>query len=117
MIKEIMKTRSRLLRNNSTDSENYLWYFLRSRNLNGYKFKRQFIIGTYIVDFVCLHKKLIVELDGGQHEQTIRYDTKRDAYLKAEGYRVLRFWNTEVLTEIDEVLEVILDTLNGSPSP
>ncbi len=115
-MKKIMQTRARALRKNSTDVENHLWYFLRSRNFNGYKFRRQYVIEPYIVDFICIRKKLIIELDGGQHEQAMNYDERRTRFLKARGYTILRFWNNEVLTETEGVLEVILDALS-MPSP
>jgi len=73
-----------------------LWFALRDRRLAGFKFVRQEAIGSYIVDFVCRDRKLIVEVDGGQHVESVR-DLKRDAELAAEGYRVLRFWNSDVL--------------------
>jgi len=91
-------TRAKQLRKNSTDTEQHLWYFLRAKRLNGYKFKRQYVIGDYIVDFVCIERKLIIELDGSQHMDALDYDLKRTDYLVNLGYRVLRFWNHDVLT-------------------
>jgi very-short-patch-repair endonuclease len=99
----------RALRNNPTQAENYLWYILRLKNL-GVKFRRQGVIGKYIVDFVCFEKKLIIEIDGGQHSDNID-DKKRDACLKKQGYNVLRFWNNDVLTSREEVIKNITDNL------
>jgi very-short-patch-repair endonuclease len=102
----------RRLRSDSTDAEYLLWYELRNRALNGYKFVRQFSIGPYFVDFVCRRKKLVVELDGSQHNDNA-YDMRRDAWLNTQGYSVLRFWNAEVLKERKEVLATILAVLEG----
>src|SRR5207237_10375773 len=83
----------------------------------GHKFKRQFLIGRYIVDFVCLEARLVVELDGGQHADQAAYDEVRDTFLKARGFRVLRFWNLEFLTNQDGVLETLLCQLEVAPRP
>jgi len=107
-----MLKRAKRLRKNSTDVERYLWSFLRNRYLNGYKFRRQKIIGHYIVDFVCEKKKIIIELDGGQHAINEKYDDKRTLFLKNKGYTVLRFWNVSVFTETYGVLETILKQLD-----
>jgi len=109
--------RARKLRKNSTDTEQRLWYFLRAKRFNGYKFKRQYIIGNYIVDFICIENKLIIELDGSQHIDAIKYDMKRTNYLIDRGYNVLRFWNNDVLQNTDGVLQEILNVLPPSPSP
>lgn len=109
--KQEMKNRARMLRKNATLAELNLWYNLRNRSLNGYKFHRQFVIGFYIVDFVCWEKKLVVEIDGGQHADNIKYDEARTAYLNSRGFQVLRFWNDEVLTKTKSVLENILEAL------
>jgi very-short-patch-repair endonuclease len=89
-----------------------LWLELRDRRLNGFKFVRQEAIASYIVDFVCREKKLIIEVDGGQHANS-RSDDARDAVLSAEGYQVLRFWNSDVLTNREGVLNVILARLQS----
>ena len=94
-----------------TDAENRLWYFLRNRRLNGYKFVRELAIDCYIADFVCREKRIIVEIDGGQHMEAMEYDQRRTAFLEKKGYRVLRFWNNEVFTNVNGVLETILDLL------
>ena len=115
---------AKLLRRNLTDAEQKLWYHLRAHRFMGRKFKRQKPMGRYVVDFVCLEEKLIIELDGGQHAESVEYDHVRDSWLRSEGYTVLRFWNNELMNEMNGVLEQIrltLDsgvrTLSPSPSP
>ena len=103
------------LRINSTDTEKYLWKYLRGRQLEGFKFRRQHPIGKYIVDFVNLERKIIIEVDGGQHLEN-KKDKLRDKWLEEQGYDVLRFWDNEVLTNIEGVLELIREKLS-SPSP
>ena len=98
---------ARQLRSKQTDTENLLWSRLRAHRLSGLKFRRQQPIGAYVVDFVCPEKKLIIELDGGQHQERIGYDAVRDAWLKSEGYIVLRYWNNEVMGNLEGVLEDI----------
>ena len=110
------KQLARTLRKNQTDAENWLWRNLRNRDLGGWKFRRQYWIGNYIVDFVCVEKKLIIELDGGQHAIQVEQDDQRSEFLKGKGYQVIRFWNNEVLQEGEAVLNVILSHLNN-PSP
>ncbi len=105
---------ARSLRNNATEAEKHLWYMLRLKNL-GVKFRRQTVIGHYIVDFVCLEKLLVIEVDGGQHADSEK-DKIRDRWLKAEGFEVLRFWDHDVLGNRDGVLEKIMERLN-TPSP
>ncbi|HZP75624.1 MAG TPA: DUF559 domain-containing protein [Pseudolabrys sp.] len=104
------KARSRELRHSQTDAERKLWFALRDRRLAGHKIVRQEPIGLYIADFVCREQKLIIEVDGSQHADSLR-DKVRDAFLQSEGYRVLRFWNTDVLKNKDGVLSVIRDNL------
>ena len=99
--------RARALRRNQTEAEKKLWSALR-RNALGHSFRRQHPIGSYIVDFVCLDAKLIVEADGGQHDEIrAEHDAARTAWLKERGYTVLRFWNNEILGNIDGVVESI----------
>jgi adenine-specific DNA-methyltransferase len=107
-------TKARTLRQQMTDAERILWHRLRRRGLSGYKFRRQQPIGPYIVDFVCLSQRLVVEVDGGQHTESIADDRARSQWLQTKGYRVIRFWNHEVLTETDQVLESILEALTVS---
>jgi very-short-patch-repair endonuclease len=109
-------TRSRTLRLNSTDAEKKLWNRLRSRGIGGPKFVRQDPIGRYIVDFICRERRLIVEVDGGQHATDPR-DAVRDKWLADHNYRVLRFWNNEVLQNIDGVLQVIVEALDVETPP
>ena len=112
------KAKARELRKQSTDAENALWYFLRNRQLTGYKFRRQAPVGKYIVDFLCFERKLVVELDGGQHQERTTYDSERTKMLEARGYRVVRFWSSQIFEEIESVQEAILIALNeGTPSP
>ena len=106
---------ARKLRRNQTDAERTLWFRLCDRRLNGMKFRRQVMIGDYVVDFCCESARLIIELDGGQHVESAAADAKRTADLEARGYLVLRFWNNDVLRNIDGVLEAIIDTLSPVP--
>ena len=101
------------LRSNMTNEESKLWYHLRAKRFFGLKFKRQVPIGNYIVDFLCPDKKLIIELDGGQHNEdnNISYDSERTKYLESEGYTVLRFWNNDVNKNTESVLETIKNTI------
>jgi very-short-patch-repair endonuclease len=107
---------ARRLRATQTDVEKLLWRHLRAHRLQGHKFKRQQPIGIYIVDFVCFDQKLIIEVDGSQHMNSSA-DLQRDQWLNSQGYKVLRFWNNEVLQNIEGVLERILDDLSPSPQP
>ena len=106
---------ARNLRKNSTDSERQLWYYLRAKRL-GYKFKRQVPIDYFIVDFVCFEKHLIIELDGGQHQEMRVYDKQRTEALRKKGFQVLRFWNNDVLENIEGVLEAITQALSPALS-
>jgi len=117
--KTLMRQRNfaRAMRHMPMDAERKFWWQVRDRRLNGYKFKRQFLVGPYIVDFVCLDHRLVVELDGGQHSRQVAYDEARSAFLKTRGYRVLRFWNYDVLTDMDGVLERVRRELGQPPSP
>jgi very-short-patch-repair endonuclease len=101
------RSRARAMRRAPTDSELRLWRILRDRRLSGFKFRRQVPVGPYIVDFLCVGAKLIVEADGSQHAESPR-DAVRDAYLESQGWKVLRFWNNEVLQNREGVLETIL---------
>jgi len=102
------------LRRNQTDAEERLWAHLRNRRLGGFKFRRQATVGFHVADFLCPEKRLIVELDGGQHSEEA--DARRTARLEALGYRIIRFWNNEVLGNTDGVLQVILATALALPS-
>lgn len=110
--------RARGLRQDMTDAERKLWYRLRNRQLSGWKFRRQHEVDHYIVDFVCTDAMLVVELDGGQHAEQADDDARRTRHLQTLGYRVPRFWNNDVLTDTESVLEVILAALaNPAPHP
>jgi very-short-patch-repair endonuclease len=100
---------AKTLRRHSTDAEALLWKKLRARQLRGIKFRRQQPIEEFIVDFVSFEKRLIIELDGGQHAEARQRDMERDRLLRSHGFEVLRFWNNEVLENIGGVLEVIRD--------
>jgi len=102
---------ARALRNNATGPERILWSRLRKRGLGGFRFRRQRPIGPYICDFVCLSEKVIIELDGSQHVGQSAYDLRRDAVLRSNGFRVLRFWNGDVVQRLDVVLETIHEAL------
>ncbi|MCK6685490.1 MAG: endonuclease domain-containing protein [Thermoanaerobaculia bacterium] len=95
-----------------TDAERLLWRRLRLRQLEGYKFRRQVPLGPFIVDFLCLEANLVIELDGGQHVEAAGYDRNRTSYLQEQGFRVIRFWNGEVLQRTDEVVDEILRNLS-----
>jgi very-short-patch-repair endonuclease len=100
------------LRQSQTDAENILWYYLKNRNMKRLKFRRQHVLQGYIVDFVCLEKKLIIELDGSQHVNQEAYDAIRTKVLENDGFKVIRFWNNDVLERIGIVLEVIYSALD-----
>ena len=102
------------MRSNMTKQEQKLWNVLRAKRFYGFKFKRQVLIGDYIVDFLCPEKKLIIELDGGQHNtpEIIKYDNERTEFLVSKGYKVLRFWNNDIQDNLDGVCEVIKKELD-----
>ncbi len=106
---------AKVLRQNQTNAEGLLWHYLRNKQMDGHKFRRQQPIGPYIVDFACMPRKLIIELDGGQHAKQKTYDEKRDTFLKDMGFRILRFWNNEVFENCFGVLENIYDVLHHHP--
>ena len=101
------RARSRDLRQNMTEAEKRMWQILRSRQMNGFKFRRQVPMRRYIADFVCHEAKLVVEIDGGQHHHLSPGETERTRVLQSEGYRLLRFWNNDVLANPDGVYEAI----------
>jgi very-short-patch-repair endonuclease len=106
---------ARRLRRDATDVENRLWYHLRARQVANAKFRRQEPIGPYVVDFCCVEAKLVVELDGGQHADRQQQDQQRSAFLNKCGFRVLRFWNHDVLQNIEAVVEQIAATVRALP--
>jgi very-short-patch-repair endonuclease len=107
----LQKGRARRLRENQTDVEKKLWSQLRGRQLSGVKFRRQHPIGPFIVDFCCVERGLVVELDGGQHAELNVEDEQRTRLLERFGYRVLRFWNDEIFSNLDAVSERITEAL------
>ena len=109
----MMKQRARELRQRQTEAEGRVWARLRAHRI-GVHFRRQYVIGGYIVDFCAPRKKLVIEIDGGQHAAQEEYDAERSAFLESRGYRVLRFWNNEVMKDIDRVIEEIYHAVNES---
>ena len=118
-----LRQRARQLRNNATDAERHLWQHLRKHHLAGHRFRRQVPLAGYIADFACPALKLVIELDGGQHVEHAAHDARRTNVLQAHGYRVLRYWNDDVLVRTEAVLEDILRAIEQSnctplrPSP
>jgi very-short-patch-repair endonuclease len=104
------------MRSDQTDAEHRLWQLMRAHRFAGYKFRRQVPIDFYIADFVCFAERLIVELDGGQHADSPS-DPKRDAFLRGQGFRVVRIWNNELFTNEEGVAEAILSALRMPPLP
>ena len=114
----INKVRGRAMRASPTDAERKLWWHLRYRLATpSSHFRRQVHLGHFIVDFACHALKIVIEIDGGQHAEQTKQDARRTQFLKSEGYRVLRFWNNEVLSNIDGVLEVIQSAVLATPTP
>lgn len=108
--------RARQMRSEMTQPERELWIALRAKRFAGVKFTRQVVIGPYIADFVCRSRKLIIELDGATHDDASR-DDQRTAFLEAQGYRVIRFWNNDVMTNLDGVLGALGEALTTAPLP
>ena len=113
----ISTERARNLRKNANDAEKRMWSLLHGRQIDGHKFRRQHAIGNYIGDFVCLRSRLVVELDGDTHgnDERERLDAARTEILERAGFRVIRFWNSDVYDNSDGVVETILSALNASP--
>jgi very-short-patch-repair endonuclease len=105
--------RAQQLRNGATDAERQLWRHLSRRQLQGYKFSRQMPVGPFICDFLCRERMLVIELDGGQHSERTAQDASRTQYLQQQGLTVLRFWNNDVLQNVDGVLATILSKLES----
>jgi very-short-patch-repair endonuclease len=108
---------AKAMRRQPTSAEAVIWAALRGARLQGFKFKRQQPIGAYIADFVCFERGLVVEIDGGQHADDVSEDQARSNWLQGQGFRVLRFWNNEVIERKDDVLESIIRALREYPSP
>ena len=111
-----LRRRAKAMRSDSTDAEHRLWQLVRAHRFSGHKFRRQVPIDFYIADVVCLAERLILELDGGQHAASTS-DAKRDAYLRSQGFRVLRIWNNDLFTNEEGVAELILSALRTTPLP
>jgi very-short-patch-repair endonuclease len=119
-VREHLRRYARRLRRDQTDAERKLWSRLRDRRLFGARFRRQYPIGPFVTDFCCTETKLVIELDGGQHALQKRSDAERTAFLEGQGYHVLRFWDNDVLTNMEGVLHRIVEALGvkgSSPSP
>jgi very-short-patch-repair endonuclease len=108
---------ARNLRKKSTEAEKLLWRHLRGKQLDGLKFRRQEPLGNYVVDFACFEKRVIIEVDGGHHATEKERDNKRDIWLKEQGFKVLRFWDNEVLRNTSGVFEVIRENCSSPPPP
>jgi very-short-patch-repair endonuclease len=108
--------RPRYLRKNMTEAERKLWHALRDRRFANIKFRRQVPLGNYIVDFVSFERRIIVEADGSQHVES-RYDQTRDRWLQSQGFTLLRFWNTDVLNNLEGVLDAVAEAVRQRPSP
>ena len=108
------RTRAKAMRHKQTEAERLFWERVRAHRLNGYKFKRQYLIGAYTADLICIDRKLIVELDGGIHLLKVERDRLRDAIISTRGYRVLRFENWQVAEKLDDVLRTVLHYLENS---
>jgi len=109
--------RARVLRRTMTDAEHRIWLFLRARQIEGFRFRRQAPIGPYIADFVCHEARLIIEIDGGQHDTDSLREAERARFLEGQGYQMLRFWNNEVLANPEGVVTVIADVLAAASPP
>jgi primosomal protein N' (replication factor Y) len=116
-IRSTTTAKARSLRTGMTDAEHKLWYALRHKQLNNHRFRRQHPIGKYFADFACIEQKLLIELDGGQHQDQIEYDEQRTAFLQKNGWQVLRFWNNDVMSNLDGVLSTIAEHLGSLPPP
>jgi adenine-specific DNA-methyltransferase len=119
VVYQVSLRHARALRRRSTDAESKLWYYLRDRRLFAARFRRQKPVGHWIVDFYCAQAKLVIEVDGGGHgdPRTMEEDARRTEDLERRGLRVLRFWNSDVLTNVEGVLITIAEALEKSPSP
>jgi very-short-patch-repair endonuclease len=108
-------SRAKQLRRNMTEAEKKLWYRIRLGQLDGHQFRKQVPVDPYILDFACLRKRLALEVDGSQHAEISKAEEARNRFLRGEGYTVVRYWNSEVMRNIDGVLLDLLAKLNGLP--
>lgn len=107
--------KARNLRTNMTDQERKFWAIVRKEQFHNYRFLRQYIIGNYIVDFICREKKIIIEIDGGQHSENVDYDIARTKFLESKGYKVIRFWNNDIDNNISGVYQKLEDVFDIHP--
>ena len=114
-IHPVTTSRARSLRSGMTDAEHQLWRVIRDKQVYANRFRRQHPIGPYIADFACIEQKLVIELDGGQHQDQRVQDIHRTAYMQAQGWHVLRFWNNEIVNNLDGVLSAIAEHLTDAP--
>ena len=110
----MLRDNARKLRKRMTDAERALWLLLRRKQIEGHRFRKQVPIGQYIVDFCCLDARLVIEVDGGQHSESAT-DSERDTWLKSQRFRVMRFWNNDVLENPEGVMQAILKALEAAP--
>jgi very-short-patch-repair endonuclease len=109
----LQRERAKTLRDNMPEAERKLWQRLQASRLGGYKFSRQIAIGPYFADFCCRTEMLVIELDGSQHGEQRNYDAARDAFLRSRRYRVLRFWNHDVMSDVNRICDLISAVLDG----
>ncbi|MES2095119.1 MAG: DUF559 domain-containing protein, partial [Pseudomonadota bacterium] len=114
---KVQLDRAKAMRREPSEPEARLWYHLRAKRLNGVKFSNQVLIGPYTADFSARSRKLVIELDGDSHASQERYDARRTAWLEEQGYRVIRFTNSDVMTNEAAVLQAIIDALAAAPLP
>jgi very-short-patch-repair endonuclease len=114
-VKPQVTENARALRGEMTLAERRLWSELRGKQIEGHRFRRQHPLGSYIADFACLEKMLVIELDGGQHQEQVEYDERRTAFMQQQGWQVLRFWNNDVMNNLDGALTRVVAALTFTP--
>ncbi len=111
MNSKLKTQQARHLRKNMTDAERKIWHSIKGKKIKNHRFRRQHPIGPYIVDFVCLENRIVIEIDGGQHAWQKETDEKRTKWLESEGYRVIRFWNNQIMNEFNGVIQILWNML------